>query len=183
MTKSTHLKIPNCHTNCRAEIFEGSFKCLQGCSWRAVSAISEHSKPFEWLIMSPSDKIYSFKDSQLLHWLLDWNIWRIFQVSSRMQLTGSLSNLWALQTLWMTYHVSWWQNLLIWRFLHKLLSWNIWRILQMSSRMQLKGSSSNLWACGSNQTFFYEANSLRFCYLLFLYYPCDITTLKMWAHV
>ena len=27
VTKSTHLKILNCHTNCRAEIFEGSFKC------------------------------------------------------------------------------------------------------------------------------------------------------------
>ena len=104
-------------------------------------------------------------------------------MTSRMQLTGSSSNLWVLQTLWMTYHVSWWQNLLIWRFLHKLLSWNIWRILQMPSRMQLKGSSSNLWACGSNQTFFYEANSLRFSYLLFLYYPCDIKTLKMRAHV
>ena len=32
VTKSTHLKIPNSHTNCRAEIFEGSFKYLEGCS-------------------------------------------------------------------------------------------------------------------------------------------------------
>ena len=113
MTKSTHSKIPNCRANCLTKMFEG---CLQGCSWQENPATSEYSKPSEWLIMSPSDKIYSFKDSQLPHWVLDWNIWRIFQVSSRMQLTGSLSNLWALQPLWMTYHVSWWQDLLIWRF-------------------------------------------------------------------
>ena len=106
VTKYTLSKIPNGRLNYWAEILDRSYMWLQGCSWRAAPAISERSKPFEWLIMYISNKIYSFEDSQLPHKLQSWNIWRILQVSSRMQLTGSSSNLWALQTLWMTNYVS-----------------------------------------------------------------------------
>ena len=54
VTKFTHSKIPNCRTNCLTKMFEGSFKCLQGCSWQENPATSEYSKPSEWLIMSPT---------------------------------------------------------------------------------------------------------------------------------
>ena len=67
VTKSTHLKILNCHTNCRAEIFEGSFKYLQGCSWRAVPVSPDSSKSSIMIVVTLHVIINSIHNCSLTH--------------------------------------------------------------------------------------------------------------------
>ena len=54
-------------TSCWIQIWKRSFKHIQRCSWRAIPAIFEHSKPWKWQNMSSDDKIYSFDNCCLAH--------------------------------------------------------------------------------------------------------------------
>ena len=49
MIRYTYLIIAVWHTKCWAKIIKGSFKYLQGCSWRAAPACPSYSKSFECL--------------------------------------------------------------------------------------------------------------------------------------
>ena len=66
-THIIHLTIPDWHTTCWAQIWERSFKLMQGCSWRAIPTISEHSELWKWKNLCSNDKIYSFDIYWLVH--------------------------------------------------------------------------------------------------------------------
>ena len=108
---SLRLKMPGCvtmyafdyiGTNCCVQIWERSFKHLQGSSWRAVPAISRGSEPWEWHSMPSYDKFYSLDNCWLVHNLLTSIIRRILHAAWRMHLTSCSNILWEFWTIWMT---------------------------------------------------------------------------------
>ena len=48
MTSSSQLTIVNSRASCLPPIDDGSFKCLQKCSWRAVQGHHDSSECFKW---------------------------------------------------------------------------------------------------------------------------------------
>ena len=92
-------------TNCCVQIWQRSFKHLQGSSWWAVPAISGGSELWVGCSMPSYNKVYSLDNCWMLHNFITSNIRRILLTCWRMQLTSCSTILWELWINWMTYHL------------------------------------------------------------------------------